>query len=114
MIIQIILTLFFLFFLIYAFLLLRSSRFMAIIVAILTPLAIFLVWMPEMASLIANELGVGRGADLLLYLWFLLSALLILLLHLKLKSFHQELTELARHIAISSARSANESACKKN
>ncbi|MDD5577897.1 MAG: DUF2304 family protein [Methylobacter sp.] len=104
MLIKILLTFFFFFFLIYSFLLFRSSRLLSLIVAILAPIAAFLVWMPEKATMIANTLGVGRGADLLLYLWFLLSALLILLLHLKLKSYHQELTELARYIAISFAK----------
>jgi hypothetical protein len=103
MLIKLLLTFFFFFFLVYAFLLFRSSRLLSLIVAALAPIATFLVWMPTKATIIANALGVGRGADLLLYLWFLLSALLILLLHLKLKSFHQELTELARHIAIASA-----------
>jgi len=62
---------------------------------------IFLVWVPEASTEIAHLVGVGRGADLLMYLWIVLSFVLILNLHLKLKANMRLLTQLSRHVAIS-------------
>ncbi|MGJ4727980.1 DUF2304 family protein [Luteimonas sp. SDU101] len=58
------------------------------------------VWVPEAADGTARRLGVGRGADLVLYLYCAASFLLILNLSLKLRTQHETLTRLARHVAI--------------
>jgi len=47
--------------------------------------------------------GVGRGADLMIYVWVLASLMLILVLHLKLVALGRRFTELARAIAIAGA-----------
>jgi hypothetical protein len=61
---------------------------------------VFFVWVPDVTSVIANAMGIGRGADLIFYVWIVLSFGVILNLHLKLKENLTLLTELARHIAI--------------
>lgn len=65
--------------------------------------AIFFVIYPEESALIANLLGVGRGADLLLYLCFMSGVLLILLVHLKFRQQSIMITELARKVALNNA-----------
>jgi hypothetical protein len=65
---------------------------------------IYFVWFPDSTSTVANWLGIGRGADLMLYLWSLVSGLLILGLHLKLMTYERRMTELVRHVAIAGAR----------
>lgn len=34
---------------------------------------IYLVWVPEQATVIAQHVGIGRGTDLVLYIWILIS-----------------------------------------
>lgn len=63
------------------------------------------VWVPSAADRVAHMLGVGRGADLVLYMYCAISFLLILNLSLKLRAQHETITELARFIAIANARS---------
>ena len=50
--------------------------------------------------MLADLVGVGRGADLILYLWVLISLLILFNLHLKLRSQMELITELAREVAL--------------
>ena len=63
-------------------------------------LAVVAVLFPDLLTSAAHLLGVGRGADLLLYLWFTISVLLILALYLRLMRLQDQLTELVRQLAI--------------
>jgi len=63
-------------------------------------LGIYVVWFPDSTSQAAHWVGIGRGADLMLYLWSLVSGLLILALRLKFVTYERRLTELARHVAL--------------
>ena len=74
------------------------------LVAITAALGILLVWNPDLATRIANVLGVGRGTDLLVYILFVLMAMLVLLVHARFRSYDRVLTELARSVALSGAR----------
>ncbi len=58
------------------------------------------IWFPEMTNIFAGLVGIGRGADLVIYLWILLSLFLILKLHIKLREQSEALTTLARHLAL--------------
>ncbi|HSD42257.1 MAG TPA: DUF2304 domain-containing protein [Burkholderiales bacterium] len=70
---------------------------------VLTMLAIgaYFVWRPEHANAVAQTLGVGRGADLLMYLWVVITCSVILLLYLKIVELNRMLTQLARRLALS-------------
>jgi len=61
---------------------------------------LYFVWFPSHANILAELVGVGRGADLFLYLWVLISLLIMFNLHLKLRSQMELITELAREIAL--------------
>ena len=61
---------------------------------------LYLVWFPSQANVLAEVAGVGRGADLILYLWVLISLLIVFNLHLKLRAQMELLTELAREMAL--------------
>ena len=65
---------------------------------------LYLVWLPEHASLIAELVGIGRGVDVILYLWVIISLIVMLNLHLKLRAQMVLITALAREIAIANAR----------
>jgi small membrane protein len=65
--------------------------------------AIYLVWAPSHASDLAEFAGVGRGVDLIIYIWVVISLLVLLNLHLKLRVQLELITALARQIAIANA-----------
>jgi small membrane protein len=60
----------------------------------------YLVWLPERATALAKVLGVGRGADLLLYIWVVITLAVILLIFLKIVESNRMITALARQIAL--------------
>ncbi len=77
------------------------------LVGLLSMLAAFagmyLVWIPAHATALAEMVGVGRGVDLILYVWVVISLLLFLNLHLKLRAQMDLITTLARAITIANA-----------
>lgn len=66
---------------------------------------IALVWHPESANTIAGIVGIGRGADLLLYCWVIISLLMAFVLNARIHFLHRELTDLARAVALKDAES---------
>jgi len=58
---------------------------------------------PEWTNRIARLVGVGRGADLVLYLLFPTTISMFLHLYRKNRELQQKLTGLARHIALQQA-----------
>jgi small membrane protein len=61
---------------------------------------LYFVWFPSHATGLAEFVGIGRGVDLIIYIWVVISLLIVLNLHLKLRSQMELITELAREIAI--------------
>src|SRR5262247_2570710 len=61
----------------------------------------YFVWQPEHANAVAHVVGVGRGADLLIYLWVVVTFSLVLVLYLRIVEMSRMLTELARRLALS-------------
>lgn len=61
---------------------------------------LYFVWLPGHATLLAEAVGVGRGVDLIIYVWVVISLLVVFNLHLKLRSQMELITGLAREIAI--------------
>lgn len=68
--------------------------------AILVATGLYFVWIPEHATVAARWFGVGRGADLLLYCWILISLVVALTIFLKLRRHDILVTELTRAIAL--------------
>jgi len=77
------------------------SKLLRLILYITVALGIYFVWFPEQTTGIAHLIGIGRGTDLILYIWIVLSFIMILNLHLKMKQLLSYLTELIRFIAVS-------------
>ena len=61
---------------------------------------LYFVWFPAHATLLAEAVGIGRGVDLIIYVWVVISLLVVFNLHLKLRSQMELITGLAREIAI--------------
>lgn len=110
MILQILLSAVLLCLLLYAVKLTRRGNWLGILLIPISLAANFFVLFPDKSNLVANWLGVGRGADLLIYLCFLSGILLIVLIHLRFREQSIAITELARAIAISNLqKDANQS-----
>lgn len=82
----------------------RRARVVAVLLLLFSAAGMVFVWLPAVAVELAHWLGVGRPADLVFYAYIALSFLLILNLALKLREQHRDITRLARHIAIDTAR----------
>ena len=65
------------------------------------------VLFPDITNVVAHAVGVGRGADLLLYMTILAFILYALNNYLHMQDQRDMLHKLARHIAIQEAKSKN-------
>jgi small membrane protein len=111
MIAQLILSILLLGVLVYAWGEYRRSPVVAILVVFIATAGLYFVWMPEHSTRLAALVGIGRGVDLILYIWVCISLIVLLNLHLKLRTQMELVTVLARKIALAGAsRDATESA----
>ncbi len=86
--------------LVYAWAQYRRSPLVAAASMVAGVAGLYLVWAPEQSTAVAEFIGIGRGADLILYLWVCISLNMLLSLHLKLRVQHEMLTKLARTMAL--------------
>ena len=84
----------------------RRSPAVAILTMLVTMAGVYLVWVPDHSTQLAELVGIGRGVDLILYIWVCISLIVLLNLHLKLRTQMELITKLARRAAIADARSA--------
>ena len=82
----------------------RRSPAVAMLSFIASLAGLYFVWMPLHSTHVAEFIGIGRGADLIMYLWVCISLIVLLNLHLKLRSQHEVITALARAIALANER----------
>jgi hypothetical protein len=71
--------------------------------------AAIVIWRPEVTSTVARLVGVGRGADLVLYASIIALLLLVFNLHVAHDRLERTLTELIRREALESVKSKVES-----
>jgi small membrane protein len=71
---------------------------------------LYFVWVQEHATALAALVGIGRGSDLIVYIWVVISLLIMLNLHLKLRRQLDMITRLARAVAIDRARESRREA----
>jgi small membrane protein len=106
MIAQVILSILLAGILVYAWSEYARSPAVAVLAAFITTAGLYFVWMPEHSTQLAELVGIGRGVDLILYVWVCLSLLVVLNLHLKLRTQMELITALARKIALGEAQVA--------
>ena len=58
---------------------------------------------PDLLVRIAHFLGIGRGADLVLYLSILFTFLALFVIYLRFRRIDEQLTKIVRHLAIRDA-----------
>ena len=103
MIAQVVLSLLLGIVLLYAWVQYRRSPIVTILSCAVSLIGFYFVWIPSHATRVAELVGIGRGADLILYVWACISLVVLLNLHLKLRTQHELLTQLARSIALANA-----------
>ncbi len=90
--------------LIYAFLQRRKSRTIAGGISLASCAGIWFVLVPAHTSILAEALGVGRGADLVIYFWIVISVFVLMSLQFKILGLQRDATELARELALQAPR----------
>ena len=106
MIAQIGLTVLLLCIMVYAWSEYRRAPAIGIVAIAVAGAGLYFVWLPSHASWLAALVGIGRGVDLILYTWVCISLIVLLNLHLKLRTQMELITALARKIALAEAQSA--------
>jgi len=83
----------------------RRSPAVAVLSIIAALAGLYFTWVPDHATHVALWAGVGRGVDLVLYIWVCITLIVLLNLHLKLRTQMELITILARTIALTDVRS---------
>ncbi|ULQ55717.1 DUF2304 domain-containing protein [Flavihumibacter rivuli] len=71
-----------------------------LLLLLLGTVAILFVLMPELANKLAHKLGVGRGADLVMYVSILLFWFILIKLYAKIRKLEAQVTDLIRNQTI--------------
>jgi small membrane protein len=103
MIAQLILTTLLAVVLLYAWIAYRQSPIVGTLAMLAALAGMYFVWVPSHAMIIAAWAGIGRGVDLIIYTWVVISLIFLLNLHLKLRTQTELVTKLTRAIAIAEA-----------
>jgi hypothetical protein len=109
MIAQLLLTAFLALVLVYAWSAHRTVPIIGLLASCAALAGLYFVWVPEHATALAAFVGIGRGSDLILYTW-VVSLLIMLNLHLKLRLQLDMITRLARAVAIDRAKESRREA----
>ncbi len=80
-----------------------ASRRAKLLRALVTLGAALAIAFPDLTQLIADEMGIGRGTDVVLYLSVLVATIVAFAFHARITRTQEELTMLVRHIAIAEA-----------
>ena len=84
----------------YGFLQRKKSSLISSLIIGISFAGIYFVIFPEKTTELANFLGVGRGADLILYCWILINIVISINLQFKILNLHGVITELTREMAL--------------
>jgi hypothetical protein len=86
----------------------RASPAIGFAMPLISLVGMALVLQPQWAQRGADLLGIGRGADLVLYIWTVVSLLLLANLHFRLRAQSALMTILTRELALLEARQRKE------
>ena len=89
--------------LLYAWTEYRRSPVVALMTLLVASAGLYFVWVPDHSTHLADMVGIGRGVDLILYTWVCISLIVLLNLHLKLRTQMELITTLARKVALADA-----------
>lgn len=104
MIFSIIASIFLILILVLALILKNQYKAVSIFIGFFAIFGIYFVWDANSLNIISQFMGIGRGADLLLYIWVLVTLAIIFVLFLRVRILQENITKLARHIALAEAK----------
>ncbi len=81
----------------------RSKLLDRLLGLVLLGVAWFAILLPDYTTRLANVLGVGRGADLIFYLFALFTVFVFVILSTQTRTLNRQITALVRHQAIRDA-----------
>ncbi len=81
----------------------RSHTLSRLIMIAISLLGMVFVLFPSLSNKLAKYVGVGRGADLIIYIFMVFSFLYCIFLYAKLRKLQQDQTEIIKMIAIQQA-----------
>ncbi len=110
MIAQLLLTAFLALVLVYAWSAHRTVPIIGLLASGAALAGLYFVWVQEHATALAALVGIGRGSDLIVYIWVVISLLIMLNLHLKLRLQLDMITRLARAVALDRAKESRRDA----
>lgn len=84
----------------YASIAYRSSRLVGLLAMAAVVVGLFFVWFPDESTELAGLIGIGRGVDMITYIWIVVSFIVFLNIHLKIREQTELITRLARHLAL--------------
>ena len=87
----------------YGWLQARTSRVLAAGMMLACVVGVTFVWFPDLTQRLAHLVGVGRGADLVTYIWIICSLFVSFNLQLELRRERKRFTELVRQLALRDA-----------
>jgi small membrane protein len=77
-------------------------------------IALVIFWIPEITSYLASILGIGRGADLIIYISVVVIFYLIFKIYLYLNKLESQITKVVRHFAINETKQNNDASKSSN
>jgi hypothetical protein len=83
---------------------LRSRRWSRLVALSLAAAGVLFVVRPGITIRIAHALGVGRGTDLMMYIFLVATVYILLQLYARVRTLDWQVTQLARALAIANAR----------
>jgi hypothetical protein len=78
----------------------RKLVFDRIIFIIGAVVGILLVFFPGISTVVANWIGIGRGADLVFYLFIIVSLFYFVSVNAEIRNLRKQITELSRSLAL--------------
>jgi hypothetical protein len=85
------------------------ARGVTLVITAVAIIGIVFVWNQEITNTLANQVGIGRGADLILYLFISISFGVSTLLYMRIIELQEHVTILTREIALLNASYENDS-----
>ncbi len=104
MVMQIFLTLALILILIYCLMQKYKILILLLFQMIIIFMGLYFVWFPSETTTIAHLVGVGRGSDLITYIWIVISLLLLLSLQYKILYLQRQLFFFAQKFALNDSR----------
>jgi hypothetical protein len=87
----------------------NRARGATLVITVGAIIGIIFVWNQEVTNTLARQVGIGRGADLILYLFVSISFGVSTILYLRVVELQEHVTILTREIALINASSENRS-----